>query len=326
MQLIDSPDRVLDATGAGILWAYPQLARVPNTRGYYLKQRDENLVPLIAGGGSGHDPAHWGYVGAGMLTAAVMGEMFTPPTAAELVAVAKVVATQKRLFFIAKNFVADVASFTQAKATLEADGYTVGMCVVADDISVSPSLTQRKRGVAGTILVHKILGAAAAAGADVATLSRLAERLLPNVKTIGFSLSGAVVPGQEAQTFTLEKGTVAYGVGIHGEPGYRTERFVSAELLARELTTKLRQAFRWQAGEDYAVLVNSLGGTTVMENFGFNRDVRELLALEPMHVAFNKVGNLLSANGMHGLSLTLLRLADPAWLEALNRPVATPAW
>lgn len=327
MQLIDEPTRVLDDLAAGILWTYPQLARVPNTRGFYWPQHDEQLVPLIGGGGSGHDPAHWGYVGQGMLAAAVMGEMFVPPTADDIVAVTRVVAKQHRVFFIVKNFVADVTSFTAAKTRLEAAGYEVGMTIVADDISVEgPALATRKRGVAGTILVHKVLGAAAAAGASVPELTALAQQLAPCIKTIGFSLAGAVVPGQEAPSFTLPPHSVAYGVGIHGEPGYRTEPFQSAELLARELITKLRQAFRWQAGEQYAVLVNSLGGTTVMENLVFNRDVRELLALQPITVAFNHVGNFMSANGMHGLSLTLMRLADPAWLTALQAPVAVPAW
>lgn len=327
MQLIDDPARTLDELAAGILWAHPQLGRVPETRGFYLKAQDPQLVPLIGGGGSGHDPAHWGYVGPGMLTAAVMGEMFIPPTAEEIVRVTKQVAVHKEAFFIVKNFAADVGEFNQAKTQLAAEGYAIGMIVVADDISVeSTSLVKRKRGVAGTIFVHKILGAAAAEGADLATLTALATKLKTQIKTIGFSLSGSIIPGQEAASFDLPPQTVAYGVGIHGEPGYRTEPFQSAELLARELVAKLKQSFHWQAGDHYAMLVNSLGGTTVMENMVFNADVRELLSLEPLDVAFSRVGPYLTANGMHGLSLTLFHLQDPSWLAALERPVTVAAW
>lgn len=327
MQIINEPQNALSQATQGIQWAYPNLTWVPNTFGCYDSNFQDDQIPLIAGGGSGHDPAHWGYVGPGMLTAAIMGTVFQPPTSQEIVKVTKQVTRQRRVFFIVKNFPADVSAFTAAQQQLQKEHWQTGLCIVADDISVDhESLKQRRRGVAGTILVHKILGAAAAQGASIAELTHIAAALVPNIHTIGVAASGARIPGQSTASFNLNPGEIYYGIGIHGEPGYRREPFQSSERLAQELISKLRLNFKWHADDHYAVFVNSLGGTTPMELMVFNNDVHELLTLAALTIDFNKVGTFLTANGMHGLSLTLLSLADPDWLTALNRPVKTPAW
>ena len=327
MQIINEPENALNQAIQGIQWAYPNLKWVPQTLGCYDRNFQDDQVPIIAGGGSGHDPAHWGYVGPGMLTAAIMGAVFQPPTPQEIIKVSKAVTRHHRVFFIVKNFPADVAAFTTAQQQLINEHWQVGLCIVADDISVdNASLKQRRRGVAGTILVHKILGAAAAQGASIEALTQLATTLVANIHTIGVAANGARIPGQTAASFTLKPGEIYYGVGIHGEPGYRRESFQSSELLAQELISKLRLNFKWHAGDHYAVFVNSLGGTTPMELMVFNNDVHELLKLAALEIDFNKVGTFLTSNGMHGLSLTLLKLSDPAWLTALQRPVTTAAW
>jgi dihydroxyacetone kinase len=327
MQIINETATALDDALHGITATYPYLQQVPGTRAVFDSRFQDETVPLIGGGGSGHDPAHWGFVGAGMLTAAVMGPMFIPPTAADIVATVKAVTKQRRAFFIVKNFAADVAAFATAASTLRAAGYDIGTCVVADDISVdTQSLSLRRRGVAGTILIHKILGAAARHGASIAELRMLAAQLAPEIKTIGFSFSGAQMPGHDDYSFELPPNAVAYGVGIHGEPGYRVEPYTSSELLARELVGKLRQSFRWQRGDQLAVFINSLGGTAVMEQMIFASDVEQLLALEPVSVAWRKVGTFLTSSGMHGLSLSILRLSDPAWAGALREDVDVASW
>lgn len=327
VQIINEPKNALNQAIQGIQRAYPNLKWVPTTFGCYDRTFNDDQVPLIAGGGSGHDPAHWGYVGHGMLTAAIMGQIFQPPTPTEIVKVTKQVTHQQQAFFIVKNFPADVAAFTEAQQQLVSEHWHVGMCIVADDISVdNDSLKQRRRGVAGTIFVQKILGAAAVQGATIAELTTLATALTPNVKTIGVAASGSQIPGKESASFTLKTNEIYYGIGIHGEAGYRREPFQSSELLAQELVSKLKLNFTWKPDDHYAVLVNSLGGTTPMETMVFNNDVHELLELASLQIDFNKVGTFLTSNGMHGLSLTLLKLADPTWLTALKYPVTTAAW
>lgn len=327
MQIINEPQNALNQAIQGIQRAYPNLQWVPGTLGCYDRNFRDDQVPLIAGGGSGHDPAHWGYVGTGMLSAAVMGQVFQPPTPQEIIKVTKQVTKNHEAFFIIKNFPADVAAFTTAEVQLTAEGWQVGHCIVADDISVdNASLKQRRRGVAGTVLIHKILGAAVARGTSIAELTDLSASLNDNIHTIGVAASGAQIPGQTATSFSLQPDEIYYGVGIHGEPGYRREPFQSSERLAQELVSKLRLNFRWHAGDHYAVMVNSLGGTTPLELMVFNNDVHELLDLDAVTVDFNKVGTFLTSNGMHGLSLTLLKLAHPSWLPALQKPVTTAAW
>lgn len=327
MQIINEAASALDDALRGITLTYPQLHQVPGTRAVFDSRFQDDTVPLIGGGGSGHDPAHWGYVGDGMLTAAVMGPMFTPPTAADIVATVKAATKQKRAFFIVKNFQSDVASFGAAASSLRSEGYDIGTCVVADDISVDTgSLIPRRRGVAGTVLVHKILGAAARRGANIAELRMLAAELMPEIKTIGFSFSGARMPGHDDYSFELPPNAVACGVGIHGEPGYRIEPYTSSELLARELLGKIRQSFHWHPGDPLAVFINSLGGTAVMEQMIFASDVQQLLQLEPVAIQWRKVGTFLTSSGMHGLSLSILRLSDPKWLDALQAEVHVAAW
>lgn len=327
MNIINQRNSLLTDMMAGIERAYPQLKRSAQTRGFSDRAFHDQNIPVISGGGSGHEPADWGFVGSGMLTGAIMGEVFTPPTADEIVAFVSQITDRQQVFLIVKNFPADVANFTQAKQQLTASGWEVGMCVVTDDISVdNASLKKRRRGVAGTVFVAKIIGEAAREGATMEELNELATQLLTEVKTIGVAFSGAYIPASNQQTFYLQDDEIFYGAGIHGEPGYRKEKFQSSELLAEELVKKLQLNFRWRPGETYAVLVNSLGGITTMESMIFNNDVLQLLELENIAVAFDKVGTFMAANGMRGLSLTLLRLHDEQWLTALNAAVNTPAW
>lgn len=327
MEIINEERNIIEDNINGILWAYPQLKQVVGTFGLYDANFCDDQIPLISGGGSGHDPADWGYVGKGMLTAAVMGKIFIPPTKEEIVKVTKKVTKQKKAFYIVKNFMADVHSFDGAKKELENAGWQIGMCIVADDISVeSLSLKKRKRGVAGTILVQKILGVAAEHGANIEELNVIANQLRNCVKTIGVAFGGSKLPGREQDDFTLASNEIYYGIGIHGEPGYCKEIFKSSELLAHELISKLKLSFHWKSGDKYALLINSLGGTTVMESMIFNNDVRELLSIEGLNVSYSKVGRLLTSNGMHGISLTLLHLEKPNWVQALKFSVDTPNW
>lgn len=318
MRLTNTHDISLENTIQGIKLAYPALKQVSGIFGFIDRNFNDEHIPLVSGGGAGHDPAHWGFVGSGMLSASITGELFEPPTPEEIITVTKKTTKLKKAFYIVKNFPKDVAAFTQAKVTLEDKGWQIGMVIVRDDVSVDSSFEKRRRGVAGTVLIHKILGYYAQKGSNIDTLEMIGQHLTENLKTIGVAFSG--------DNFNLKDNEIYYGIGIHGEPGYRKEEFKSSELLARELIAKLRLNFQWYKGDTFVVLINSLGGTTPIENLIFNNDVCSLLALDNINIAFDKVGTFLSSYGINGISLSLLKVKDADWLHALQAPVNVPAW
>lgn len=160
MNIVNTQENLLNDMINGVNWAYPGLEKIDGTHGIFDSTFQEGQIPLISGGGSGHEPSDWGFIGSGMLTGAIMGDIFTPPSASEIVAFVTKVLHQRKVFFIVKNFRSDIHAFCEAKKQLIANGWEVGICVVADDVSVNNnSLKKRKRGVAGTIFVSKILGA-----------------------------------------------------------------------------------------------------------------------------------------------------------------------
>ena len=228
---------------------------------------------------------------------------------------------------VIKNYSGDIMNFEIAQELAEMEGIDVASVVVDDDIAVENSLyTQGRRGVAGTILVHKILGDAARSGKSLSEMKDLADKLVLEIKTIGLALSGATVPEVGKPGFVLEDDEFEYGVGIHGEPGYKKEKMQPSVQLASELVEKLSEGFQLKAGERYGLLINGLGSTPLMEQYVFANDVAKLLHEKGVELAFKKIGNYMTSIDMAGLSLTLIRLAYDEWLDALNAPVTTPAW
>lgn len=284
-------------------------------------------VALISGGGSGHEPAHAGFVGEGMLSGAVCGAVFTSPTPDQILEAIKACDEGAGVFLIIKNYSGDIMNFEMAQDMAEMEGIKVSSVVVDDDIAVEDSLyTQGKRGVAGTILVHKILGHAAQSGKTLEEIKTLADELVKNIHTLGVALSGATVPEVGKPGFILAEDEIEFGVGIHGEPGYRKEKLVNSHELATELTHKLLQSFEYTENDQFGILINGLGSTPLMEQYIFANDVANLLAQSNINVTFKKLGNYMTSIDMAGLSLTLIKLNDPQWLEALKAPVNTIAW
>lgn len=284
-------------------------------------------VALISGGGSGHEPSHAGFVGEGMLSAAVCGAVFTSPTPDQILEAIKAADEGAGVFMIIKNYSGDIMNFEMAQELAEMEGIEVASVIVDDDIAVENSLyTQGRRGVAGTVLVHKILGDAARAGQSLSEIKALADELVPNIKTIGLALSGATVPEVGQPGFVLEDDEFEYGVGIHGEPGYRKEKLKPSKELAQELVTKLADSFAITSGQKYGVLINGLGATPLMEQYVFANDVAQLLSERGVELVFKKVGDYMTAIDMAGLSLTLIKLDNGAWEAALKSPVTTVAW
>ncbi|MEG0255849.1 MAG: dihydroxyacetone kinase subunit DhaK [Vagococcus sp.] len=326
-KIINQPEEILNQMLEGLTYAYSDLVeRVKDTDVIVRKDKNEGKVGLVSGGGSGHEPSHAGFVGKGMLSAAVCGEIFTSPTPDQVLEGIKAADTGAGVLLIIKNYSGDVMNFEMAKDMAEMEGIQVEQIIVDDDIAVEDSTyTAGRRGVAGTVLVHKILGAYADQGKELAEIKEIADKLVPNIKTIGVALTGATVPAVGKPGFVLEEDEIEYGVGIHGEPGYRKEKLQPSKDLAKELVEKLKGEFSWKTGEKYAVLVNGLGGTPLMEQFVFMNDVKERLNNEGLVIEFKKVGDLMTAIDMTGLSLTMVKIEDN-WKEQLNHPVTTIGW
>lgn len=327
-KIINNPENVVTEMLDGLAYVHHDL--VHRLSGFDIiarNEQDSGQVGLISGGGSGHEPAHAGFVGDGMLSAAIAGAVFTSPTPDQILEAIKEADQGAGVFMIVKNYSGDIMNFEMAQELAEMEGIEVASVVVDDDIAVENSLyTQGRRGVAGTIFVHKILGHAAREGKSLAEIKALADKLVPNIHTIGLALSGATVPEVGKPGFVLAEDEIEYGIGIHGEPGYRKESMQPSRLLAEELTGKLIEAFGAKTGERYALLINGMGATPLMEQYIFANDVASLLGATGLDVVYRKLGNYMTSIDMAGLSLTLMKIEDEAWLAALESPVKTIAW
>ena len=327
-KIINKPENVVTEMLDGLAYVHSDL--VHRVEGFDIIARNEQAagqVGLISGGGSGHEPAHAGFVGDGMLSAAIAGAVFTSPTPDQILEAIKAADQGAGVFMVVKNYSGDIMNFEMAQELAEMEGIEVASVVVDDDIAVENSLyTQGRRGVAGTIFVHKILGHAAREGKSLAEIKDLADKIVPNIHTIGLALSGATVPEVGKPGFVLAEDEIEYGIGIHGEPGYRKESMQPSRQLAEELTGKLLEAFEAKAGERYALLINGMGATPLMEQYVFANDVASILGDAGLDVAYKKLGNYMTSIDMSGLSLTLMKIEDDAWLEALESPVKTIAW
>ncbi|HFV2815793.1 TPA: dihydroxyacetone kinase subunit DhaK [Streptococcus agalactiae] len=327
-KILNQPTDVVTEMLDGLAYVHNDL--VHRIEGFDIIARNEEKsgkVALISGGGSGHEPSHAGFVGEGMLSAAVCGAVFTSPTPDQVLEAIKEADEGAGVFMVIKNYSGDIMNFEMAQDMAEMEGIEVASVVVDDDIAVEDSLyTQGKRGVAGTILVHKILGHAARHGKSLQEIKAIADELVPNIHTVGLALSGATVPEVGKPGFVLAEDEIEFGIGIHGEPGYRKEKTQPSKALATELVDKLIESFDAKSGEKYGVLINGMGATPLMEQYVFANDVAKLLEDKGIEVNYKKLGNYMTSIDMAGLSLTLIKLENQEWLEALNSDVTTIAW
>ena len=327
-KIINQVDAILEEMIEGLVFEHDSLVeRVPGTHIIKSKYENKNNVSLISGGGSGHEPSHAGFVGEGMLSAAVCGEIFTSPTPDQVFEAIMNVPNDYGVLLIVKNYSGDIMNFEMAQELAEDEGINVEMVIVNDDIAVEDSsFTTGRRGVAGTVLVHKILGYYAHKGASLKELKEIGNTLIPNIKTLGVSLEAATVPAVGKKGFILDENEIEFGVGIHGEPGYERTTMKPSFELASIIIEKIKKDFNGLEGKEVGVLVNGLGSTPIMEQFVFMNDVHTILDKESVKIDFKKSGNLMTALDMTGLSLTIVNLENKEWLEALNASCKTPAW
>ncbi|MED0959108.1 dihydroxyacetone kinase subunit DhaK [Bacillus paramycoides] len=325
-KIMNKPETLVMEMCNGMVMAHPELEFLKKYKVIKKKEMNENKVTLISGGGSGHEPAHAGLVGKGMLDAAVCGDVFASPSQIQVYQAIKETASKKGTLLIIKNYSGDIMNFKNGAHLATEDGIEVDYVKVDDDIAVEDSLyTVGRRGVAGVILVHKIAGAAAEAGMDLGAVKAVAEKAAANVRTIGLALTSCTVPASGSPTFTLAEDEMEYGVGIHGEPGIKREKMMTADELANRMTNDLIKDLGVKDGEEIALLVNGFGGTPLQELYLFNNAVTRELATRNIKINRVFVGNYMTSIDMAGMSLTVMKLDDE--LKALlSKECNTPAF
>ncbi|PEY26920.1 dihydroxyacetone kinase [Bacillus anthracis] len=325
-KIINKPETLVMEMCNGMVMAHPELELLKKYKVIKKKEMNENKVTLISGGGSGHEPAHAGLVGKGMLDAAVCGDVFASPSQIQVYQAIKETASKKGTLLIIKNYSGDIMNFKNGAHLATEDGIEVDYVKVDDDIAVEDSLyTVGRRGVAGVILVHKIAGAAAEAGMDLGAVKAASEKAAANVRTIGLALTSCTVPASGSPTFTLAEDEMEYGVGIHGEPGIKREKMLSADELANRMTNDLMKDLGVKDGEEIALLVNGFGGTPLQELYLFNNAVTRELAARNIKINRVFVGNYMTSIDMAGMSLTVMKLDDEL-KTLLSKECNTPAF
>lgn len=310
----------------GMVKAYPQYLRKLDCGNVVVRaDKKEGKVALISGGGSGHEPAHGGYVGTGMLDAAVAGAVFTSPTPDQIYEGIKAIATDAGVLMVVKNYTGDVMNFEMAAEMAEMEGITVKYVVTNDDVAVKDSLyTVGRRGVAGTVFVHKIAGAMAEKGASLDQVHAVAQKVVDNVRTMGAAIEPCTVPAAGKPGFELSDGEMEVGIGIHGEPGTHREAMKTADQIADMLLAQILGDLDYE-GREVALMINGAGATPLMELFIINNRVADVLAEKGIRVYKTYVGEYMTSIEMQGFSISLLRL-DHELKELLDAPADTPAW
>ncbi|WP_226580879.1 dihydroxyacetone kinase subunit DhaK [Halobacillus litoralis] len=327
-KLINNPDHVITEMLDGFVAAHEQaVKRLPDTTVITRKDAPvKNKVGIVSGGGSGHEPAHAGYVGEGMLDGAVSGEVFTSPTPDQVFEAIKAVDGGAGVLLIIKNYTGDVMNFEMAAELAEAEGIEVERVIVNDDVAVEDSsFTTGRRGVAGTIFVHKAAGAKAESGASLSDVKKTAEQVIRNVRTMGVALRPCIMPASGEESFELAEDEMEVGIGIHGEPGVEKKPLSAADDITEDLLNKIVPELELNQSDEVAVMVNGMGATPEMELYIMNRKVQEWLAAKGVTVSHTFVGEYMTSLEMTGCSITLLKV-DNELKGLLDAPSNAPAF
>ena len=325
-KFINAVELVEDQMIQGMVKAYPQYVKKLDCGNVVVRaNKKEGKVALISGGGSGHEPAHGGYVGEGMLDAAVAGAVFTSPTPDQVYEGIKAIATDEGVLMVIKNYTGDVMNFEMAADMARDEGIKVAQVVVNDDVAVKDSLyTVGRRGVAGTVFVHKIAGAMAETGADLDAVQAVAQKVIDNVRTMGAAIEPCTVPAAGKPGFELSEDEMEVGIGIHGEPGTHREKLKTADEIVDMLMAQILADIDY-TGSEVAVMINSSGATPLMELFIINNHVADILAEKGVKVYKTFVGEYMTSIEMAGFSISLLKLDDQL-KELLDAKADTPGF
>ncbi len=326
-KLINRPETVVMEMCNGIAMAHPELEFVKKYKVMKKKDINQNKVSLISGGGSGHEPAHAGFIGKGMLDAAVCGDVFASPSQIQVYQAIKATASEKGTLLIIKNYSGDMMNFKNAAHLASEDGIKVDYVKVDDDIAVEDSLyTVGRRGVAGTVLVHKIAGAAAEMGMSLGEVKVVAQKAIDNVRSLGFGLTSCTVPAKGTPTFDIAEDELEFGVGIHGEPGIKREKMTTADDLSKRIVKAILKDMKIEDGqEEVALLINGFGATPLQELYLFNNSVTRELAQRNIKICRTFVGNYMTSIDMAGASVSIMKLDDEL-KTLLSKESDTPAF
>jgi dihydroxyacetone kinase-like protein len=311
-KFVNNVDDMLTESLSGFATAHSDLVRVEFEPTFVSrKQKAQNKVAIISGGGSGHEPLHAGYVGKGMLDAACPGQVFTSPTPDQMLAAAEAVHADKGVLFIVKNYAGDVMNFEMATEMLPFAHATV---LTSDDCAVvNSTYTTGRRGVAGTVIIEKCVGSLAEAGAELASCKALGDKINLHTSSIGAALTSCTVPAAGRPTFDISDSDIEMGVGIHGEPGRRREAMRAADAIVADMVAAIVHDFEAKqlpTQGDILLLVNGLGATPLMELYLIYNTAAKLLVDKGFSIARRLVGNYITAIDMAGASLTVCLLDD----------------
>jgi phosphoenolpyruvate---glycerone phosphotransferase subunit DhaK len=326
-KLINSPQEVVHEALEGMEAAHGDRLRIhydPN----YIVRKDapvKGKVGLLSGGGSGHEPMHGGYVGKGMLDAACPGAVFTSPTPDQMFEASKAVDGGAGILHIVKNYTGDVMNFDLAADLLKAEGIDVQSVLTDDDVAVENSLyTAGRRGVGLTVIMEKLLGAAAEQKATLAEIKALGDRIRNNGRSMGMALTACTVPHAGKPSFDLPDDEMEVGIGIHGEPGRRRVKIASADEITEMLMEPILSDLPFKKDDDILLFVNGMGGTPLIELYIIYRKAADVAKQYGLNVVRNLVGSYITSLEMAGTSITMLRM-DNQLCKLWDAPVDTPA-
>jgi dihydroxyacetone kinase-like protein len=326
-KLINSPETVVKDALAGMALAHPDLIRVHYDPDFVVRADApiKGKVGVISGGGSGHEPMHGGFVGKGMLDAACPGAVFTSPVPDQMLAATKAVDGGAGVLHIVKNYTGDVMNFEMAAELAAAEGSQVAAVVTNDDVAVKDSLyTAGRRGVGVTVLLEKIVGAAAEGGANLEEVKRVAEKVNAQGRSMGMALTSCTVPHAGKPTFDLPEDEMEIGIGIHGEPGRRRMKVASAAEITEMLATPILEDLPFKGGDNVLAFVNGMGGTPLIELYVVYNELANILKGQNITIARKLIGSYITSLEMAGCSITLVKLDDEL-TKLWDAPVHTPA-
>lgn len=324
-KLINAPDAVVSEALVGMELAHPELTIDHGLRIIYRSDAPvADKVGVISGGGSGHEPMHGGFVGMGMLDAACPGAVFTSPTPDQMLAATKKVDGGRGVLHIVKNYTGDIMNFEMAAELAGTEGIEVQSVITNDDVAVEDSLfTAGRRGVGVTVLLEKIVGAAAEQGRSLAELATLGVKVNGSGRSMGMALTSCIVPAAGNPTFDLGEDEVEIGIGIHGEPGRFREPLGTAAEIAERILDPVVSDFPLSSGDAVLAFVNGMGGTPLIELYLMYGEIAKLLDARGIRIGRSLVGSYITSLEMAGCSVTLLKLDDEL-TELWDAPVNAP--